>query len=144
MVLALFVTACGKDDLKVNKVSEEALHLNRLSKSLKRAFAENGEFPKGKAKTLPDVPTCCGGPNAKCAATTAWAADPIWKALDFSIDEPTLARYSYESVNGKTFTALALADADCDGQFATFTLTGTVDQSGNVTATLVEPPKGQY
>jgi hypothetical protein len=107
-------------------------------------FAENAAFTTGKAKTLPAGDTCCKGEKGKCAVTTEWATDPVWKALEFSIDEPTLYRYTYESTDGKSFTATAVGDTDCDGQNATFTLTGKLDQAGNPTVDLQKPPAGQY
>ena len=141
-------TACLKkgfeDYLGKSKATEAGLVLNKLAKNAKRAAIETGSFPQGKAKTLPDVPTCCGGDKGKCAPTNEWANDPIWRLLDFSIDEPTLFRYSYESPTGKTFTALAVGDADCDGKLATYTLTGKIDESGGPATVLTRPPEGIY
>lgn len=135
----------GFDDYAgASKSSEAALQLNKIGKNAKVAFATNGAFPTGKAKTLPAGDTCCKGDKGKCAVTTDWASDPVWKALDFSIDEPSLYRYSYESADGKSFTATAVGDTDCDGQNATFTLTGKVDQGGTPSIDLQKPPAGQY
>ena len=138
---------CMKKDFEAyaskSKASEAALQLNKLGKRAKMVFGETSSFPSGKAKMLPDVPTCCSGEGGKCAVSTAWASDPVWKALDFSIDEPSMYRYSYES-DGKTFTALAVGDTDCDGTFATFTLAGTIDAAGNPSVNLTKPGAGQY
>jgi hypothetical protein len=137
--------AAGKgsfsDYQKKGKASEASLQLNRIGKRAKMAFAEAGEFPKGKVALSPAT-ECCASPGAKCPVDPKAWEDPVWKALEFAVDEPSVYRYSYES-DGKTFTALAVGDADCDTNMATFTLKGTVD-NGNPTVELTEPPKGTY
>jgi hypothetical protein len=134
---------------KKSRVSEPDLQLNRLGKALKAYYAANGGFPVGDAKALPDFPTCCGlsstgqGIDGKCPSDpAAWAKDKIWSALDFAITEPTTYRYTYHS-DGKTVTAQAIGDADCDGQFATHELHVEV-QNGNPELTLTKPPAGVY
>lgn len=122
-------------------VSEPRFQLNRLAKDAKVAYITNAQFPKGKAVTLPESAgaACCeGGNGGKCKPSMAWANDPVWKELDFQIDEPTFFRYSYESVDGQSFTATAVGDLDCDGTTITYTLTGTAKDGGPST-TLTEP-----
>jgi hypothetical protein len=71
-----------------------------------------------------------------------WVQNPVWHALDFEIDEPSLFRYSYES-DGKTFTAKAVGDLDCDGIEITYELNGKIDPATrNPVITLTEPPVG--
>jgi hypothetical protein len=127
-----------------SKQTEAMVQLNALSKHAKMVFGESGAFPTGTAKELPanDKPGCCGQPDNKCPASTEWASDPVWKALDFSIDQPGMYRYKYTS-DGKTFTASATGDLDCDGKPAIFMLTGKVD-NGAVTTDVVKPPDGLY
>lgn len=103
------VKACLKKSFEdygaKSKATEAALQLNKIGKLAKMKFAENDAFPIGKAKTLPAAKsgdTCCGGDKGKCAPSTEWATDPTWKALEFSIEEPTLYRYTYESSDGKS------------------------------------------
>jgi len=86
---------------------------------------------------LTPAATCCQGAGAKCAVdANAWK-DPVWQALDFQIDEAHLFQYSYES-DGKTFTALAVGDLDCDTQMITYTLKGT-SENGNPAVQMTEP-----
>ncbi|NVB80327.1 MAG: hypothetical protein HOV81_18180 [Kofleriaceae bacterium] len=120
------------DYMKRGKQSEAHLQLNKLAKSAKTEYAVNGEFPKGKV-ALP--PSCCES-GGTCSDAAVWQ-DPVWKALDFSIDEPHRFRYSYES-DGKTFTATAVGDLDCDGNEVTYTLRGSSEQ-GNPTTRLEDP-----
>ena len=88
--------------------------------------------------------SCCGQPQNKCAPDPdAFAKDPVWTALDFSIDEPTMYQYRYHS-DGKTFLAEAIGDADCDGAMATYKLEGSLDAGGNPRVTLTPPPAGVY
>ena len=134
---------------KQSRVDAASVELNRLGKALKVYYAEHASFPVGDAKTLPDFPTCCGlsstgqGIDGKCPSdAAAWKQDKIWSALDFSIDEATMFRFEYHS-DGKTVTAHAIADLDCDGQFASHQLHVEV-QNGNVEATITKPPPGEY
>lgn len=142
---------CMKDGLqdymKKSKQTEAQLQLNKIAKRAKVAAQSNGAFPTGKAKVLPadnGSPGCCGGGDNKCKVSTEWASDPVWKTLEFSVDEPTLYRYSYDSSDGKSFTATAVGDLDCDGKPATYTLTGKLDASGNPTTDVVKPAAGEY
>jgi len=128
------------DYSKRSKKSEAALQLNKLAKNAKRAYAETSTFPTGNAPLTPAEP-CCGQPTNHCRAVPGqYAADPVWKSLDFQIDEPTLFQYSYSaSADGQSFVAKAVGDLDCDGIFITYELTGRVS-NGNPSITLIEPP----
>lgn len=134
---------------KRSKATEASLQLNAIAKNAKRVWADTGAFPKGTSAVLPanagGKTGCCGAaPDGKCPVSKDWETDPVWKSLEFRIDEPTLYRYKYESADGKSFTATATGDADCDGQEAVFTVTGSLDASGNPTTNLTQPPAGQY
>jgi type II secretory pathway pseudopilin PulG len=126
--------------MKLSKKTEAALQLNKLGKSAKRAYMENSSFPKGSAPLTPPE-RCCGQPNNHCRAVPEmYLADPVWKELDFEIDEPTLFQYSYEaSPDGQSFVARAVGDLDCDGTSITYELRGAA-ASGIPTYTLSEPP----
>ena len=121
---------------KKSKVSEAALQLNKLGKAAKVAFITNAEFPKGTVGPTP-AKSCCEGPNMKCAPDPKAWSDPVWQAIEFSVDEPHLYRYSYTS-DGKTFTAKATGDLDCDGTEAEYVMKGTVD-NGNPMISIEEP-----
>lgn len=140
------ISACmGKafgDYASKSKMIEAKLQLTKLGKNLKVYFQTESTFPAGKAGPMPAA-ACCKGEGGKCAAVPAdtWAADPIWNKLDFIIDEPTRFQYSYES-DGKTATATAVGDLDCDGTMITYKLDMTVDASGGPTMALTEPAPG--
>jgi hypothetical protein len=69
-----------------------------------------------------------------------YVADPVWKALDFEIDQPTLFQYSYEaSPDGQSFVARAIGDLDCDTTFITYELRGSA-VNGSPRYELSEPP----
>ena len=135
------------DYASASKKVEAELQLNAIGRKAKAVFMENGAFPTGTAKMLPagnnGTESCCGGADGKCAVSHDWASDPVWSALGFSIDEPSLYRYTYESKDGKSFTATAVGDADCDGKPETYTTTGSIDASGNPTTSLPQPA-GQH
>lgn len=153
--------ACGKSDNAIDKgasdrghgpvkkVKEAELQLNAIAKKAKVVFGETGKFPVGSSKVLPAggdgklAGGCCGTANNKCAVTKEWASDPVWKALEFSIDEESNYRYKYESTDGASFVATAAGDLDCDAQEAVYTLKGSV-VNGNATVELVQPPPNVY
>lgn len=132
----------GKSREKHRLGGEAGVQLDRLGKNAKRAFAETGAYPKAMPKVGPaPVGPCCTASNAggKCPVDAKAWTEAAWKALEFSVDEPSAYSYSYES-DGKTFTALAVGDADCDLHEATFTMKGAADG----TTELTQPPKGTY
>ena len=117
--------------------AEAQLVLTKLGKNAKTYFATNATYPQGKSATLPDG-DCCKVKGGKCAVTDAWAKDPMWATLDMQIDEPNRFHYTYESADGKSFTATAVGDPTCDVvDPITVTLTGTIE-NGNPK---VENPK---
>jgi Tfp pilus assembly major pilin PilA len=146
-ILAAIAIPAFFDYMHKSKATEAPLELGKLGKDAKVYYITNAELPKGTAAVLPKnasgSPGCCGSPNHKCPASTEWSGDPIWSVLEFSVDEPGNYQYSYTS-DGKTFIATAVGDLDCDGEAATYTLTGEVDASGNVSTRLTPPPAGVY
>ncbi len=122
-----------------SKKTEALMLLNKLGKNLKVLYATEAAFPAGKVGPLPAEP-CCKGEGGKCAVVPAdkWAADPVWSKLDFQIDDPARFQYSYES-DGKTASATAVGDLDCDGKMITYKLEMSVDASGAAQMKVVEP-----
>jgi len=144
ILLVIALLGCGKafdDYASKNKSSEAKVQLDKLDKRAKVYFVEKGEYPRGKAATLPAKP-CCEGPDRKCPEVPAaqWAADPVWAALEFTLEEPTRFQYAYESAAGKAFQATAVGDLDCDGVAITYTLDGTIEGGGP--ATKITEPTG--
>jgi type II secretory pathway pseudopilin PulG len=139
-VLAAVAIPSFMDYQKKSKKTEAALELNKVSRNAKRVYIETSSFPPGSAPLTPPEP-CCGQPNNHCGAVPAlYAADPVWKSLDFQIDEDTLFQYSYSaSSDGQSFIATAVGDLDCDGTLITYELRGAVT-NGNPSTTLIEPP----
>lgn len=117
LVLAILVFA--EDRMRVCRKTQAGLGLNTIARRTTQHFARHGEFPRGRARTLPPWP-CCGSQCGTVPAT-AWAADPIWSALDFGIDDPMRYQFAYAS-DGTTVRATATRDADCNGVPETHTL----------------------
>ncbi|HEX7840177.1 MAG TPA: prepilin-type N-terminal cleavage/methylation domain-containing protein [Kofleriaceae bacterium] len=142
-ILAIVAVPTFMDYIKRSKKTEAELQLNKIGKNSKRIFSETSSYYTGTAKATPNKPGgggCCGGPNNHCDVTGKPFDVDEWKALDFQIDEPTLFYYKYVGdAGGKTFTATAVGDLDCDNTEITYTLTGTSD-SGNPAVSLSEPP----
>lgn len=121
--------------------SEPDIQLNRIAKAAKVAFLTNGNYPKGQSATLPESRQlgCCDSDKFKCPASNKWASDPVWKELDFAIEEPTFFRYTYESTDGQSFTATAMGDLDCDAITITYKVSGSVKDGSPVTTPLELP-----
>lgn len=120
-----------EDHLQHTKEIEAKLQLTKIGKAAKAYVAANKELPKGKVGPTPATP-CCSEQIKQCIPAEGTWADPVWHALEFSIDGPYNFQYSYES-DGKTFTATATGDIECAGKPTTTTLTGTIGADGQVT-----------
>jgi prepilin-type N-terminal cleavage/methylation domain-containing protein len=140
-ILAAVAVPAFMDYIKRSKRVEASLQLNKIGRSAKRSYSESSTYVLGTASELPSKPGfggCCGGPNNHCAPdSTAFANDPVWRQLDFQIDEANLFYYDYTGT-ATTFTAKATGDLDCDATEIVYTLSGTA-VNGNPAVTLVEP-----
>jgi hypothetical protein len=128
-ILVLLVGgACSSAEFaKKGKKDEAEVNLDRIGKGAKSAFMVDGSsFPIGSIGPTPDVPCCSAGPDHKCQPDLRQWADSIWDKLDFSVDGPHYFQYSYESADGKTFTAKAIGNLDCDNVDIVYVLAGSI------------------
>jgi prepilin-type N-terminal cleavage/methylation domain-containing protein len=142
-ILAIVALPRFMDAIARAKTVEAELQLNKIGKASKTQYATQSSYIAGTATQLPTRPGgvggCCGGPNNHCPVDQAgFAADTVWKALDFQMDEPSLFYYDYTGT-ASTYTAKATGDLDCDGVEIVYTLTGTA-LNGNPSFTLTLPP----
>lgn len=137
-MLAAVAVPAYLDYMKKSKTSEAKLMLNRLGKNLRVAVNTEGGFPKGSVGPTPATSCCETG--GRCAP--GGFADPLWQGLEFSVDEPHRYRYAYTSEDGETFVAKAIGDLDCDGHEIEYVMTGSMDESGNVSMVVTEPAPG--
>jgi hypothetical protein len=148
LLVLLVVGGCkaADDYARKSKMSEARLMLNKIGKSAKVAFMQNDKYPIGKAGPTPAT-WCCEGPEHKCQPDPAQWQTGVWKELEFQMDEPHLFRYSYESTDGKTFTAMAIGDLDCDKNESTYKAVGVTEpMSGGgsfAKVTIDETPTGE-
>ena len=113
--------------------------LNRMSKLAKVYAAEHSAFPTGKADLTPAT-DCCKESLHLCDVKDSDWSSGVWQDLGFKpMALSTPFRFSYESTDGKTFTARAVSDLDCNGTPETLELHGKLDASGNATTELVTP-----
>jgi type II secretory pathway pseudopilin PulG len=129
-ILAAVAIPAFMDYMKRSKQIESELMLRRLERAAQRYAIENNALPRGSAPLTPATP-CCAGPNRHCADLQSWST-PEWQALDIAIEEPHLFQYSYES-DGKTFTARAVGDLDCDGDSISYEIQGVLGDAGTTT-----------
>lgn len=104
--------------------AEANIQLNSIAKSAKSYFVHHQTYPIGTAVASPEG-GCCAYPNQQCPVGAAqW--DGVWQQLEVRVDEPHRFRYSYESMDGKTFTVNATADVTCDGREMILTAYGEI------------------
>jgi prepilin-type N-terminal cleavage/methylation domain-containing protein len=92
--------------------------------------------PAAAANPAPALTTCCATPGKKCAPDPTLWTDAAWQALKFSMDDPHYYSYSYSSAGtdtAATFAATGFGDLDCDADYATFEMVGSVQTDGTVT-----------
>lgn len=123
-----------------SKQIEAELNLKRIEKLLRTHYMENALFPIGEVGPTPSA-SCCDGPSTKCANDASQWDDPVWRALDFELDEDTYYTYTYRSGSGLSAVAMATGDLDCDGIMSTFTLQCSAE-NGNPSCTLLKPDRG--
>lgn len=128
--------------IRRSKTTEATMNIRKLFDSSVAYFsaehaARNGDIiPKQFPITVDRTPanTACPDKNVPNAATFA---DETWQALNFSVDDPFLYSYTFESTNlavaaGSTFTARAEGDLNCDDALSLFERTGKVDAALNI------------
>ena len=94
----------------------------RLASAVKTPPADFAVFPPAAPPT-PVAPACEDGkPVAMPIRDEDWA-HPTWKALGFKPRRASRFQYSFVS-NGRSFTARAVGDLDCDGTAVTFEKVG--------------------
>lgn len=157
---AAAIVGCGKDafdDYKRKSISIEAkMNLRSITNGAKAYYESEhmapgattvafNQLPDRSTGPTPPLGTCCkGASKPTCAPDPAlWAGDPVWEALEFSVDQPHYYSYEYKvSANG--FSAAAYGDIDCDGEYSTYLVTGVADPAqddGLVVAPELAPVK---
>jgi type IV pilus assembly protein PilA len=91
------------------------------------------QFPSTITPITSD-PLCCanaGGFKPKCDPMAALWEHPTWAALHFAMTDPHYYAYLYYTgdftVPIESFQAYGFGDLDCDGNVATFTMSGWID-----------------
>ncbi len=97
------------------------------------------QFPMQTAVT-PAGPSCCdksldADSDGRCDAMPGLWSTSAWSALQYTMLDPHWCQYQFESsgnLDAAKFTASAFCDTDCDGDFATFQMTGKGDPAVTV------------
>jgi hypothetical protein len=146
LLLCVWVAACDSSGgVKFpDRTPAGQRRLEELRKSAKTYYMEKQTFPIGTVGPTPAT-SCCeeratGLDSMKCAPNPSYWQDPIWKALGFSVDAREPFRYSYESADGKRFTAKAVSDVDCDNSETEIVLVGN-SEGGQPSFDIVLPPR---
>jgi type II secretory pathway pseudopilin PulG len=140
-ILAAIAIPAFVETMHVSKNSEAKIQLMKISRDAKVGYMTNAEYPRGTAPLTPAVDCCSQNAHGKrkCAGDPADWQNPVWQALDFQIYEPGYFQYSYTS-DGHSFTALAVADLDCDGISVTYELHGRTVAGNPEIDPIIEPP----
>ncbi len=126
-----------RDDSGGGRRSEAEINLNAINKAADAEYAETAQYPVGTVGLTPST-SCCEQAGKKCQVVASdWNGVPVWDALGFEMTQPSFFQYSYTS-DGKTFSAAAVGDLDCDGQTVTYSLEGAAP-NGSPTSTLTKP-----
>lgn len=89
------------------------------------------QFPGPSTGPTPTLGACCAGGD-KCMPQSSLWSDPVWVALQFSVNDPHYYMYSYETVDPLySFTARANGDLDCNGVYSTFEMFGAVSSTAS-------------
>ncbi|MBI4509510.1 MAG: hypothetical protein HY698_07720 [Deltaproteobacteria bacterium] len=115
--------------IRKSKTTEAVFFVKRIYDGARAYYEENKKFPKSGTSQPPG--SCCKFAGGKCVPDAKiWEASP-WKELMFSMDDPHF--FTYEFVSEATgFTARALGDLDCDGEYSTYEMVGKLDSDGNL------------
>lgn len=96
--------------------------LERIDNLVRAAHRKTGKFPVGTTGPTPPR-SCCDMPQHRCTAADAEWSGP-WSDLGF---QPRTLHYQYAyDGDGTSATITAIADLDCDGITATYTLEARV------------------
>ncbi len=138
-VLAAIAIPAFVDYQRKAKATEAELQLRRVGQAAAMYFAEHDRLPDAVAGPTPAAP-CCAGPGHKCQPVIDdWAVEP-WRSLGVTMLEPHYYQYTFTpGADGRSFTATAIGDLDCDGTTATFTLTGSGARGGLHVGAVVRP-----
>jgi hypothetical protein len=139
LAVMIALVGCKAFDDYANKAkgTEAKVMLDKLQKRAKQVVASTGKFPRGSVPLTPATP-CCAGKDHQCVPTAADWANPVWRTLEFRIDDPHRFQYDYES-DGKTATIRAIGDPECSGKLVTYEAHGNI-VNGAPTFTLIDPP----
>lgn len=115
--------AAWRDYQRKNRAKEARALLEYMARHVEAEFRErSGRLPQQSVGPTPPIARCCeqGG---ECSVDKAAWADPAWRALRFSIDDPHRYAYQYElAEGGREVTLRAIGDLDCDGSYGTIEL----------------------
>lgn len=121
---ALAVCPAAWREFRRDQRAEEARAVLRYLADLVRAeyAARDGRFPQQPAGPTPPLGRCCeqGG---QCEVDPAGWADPGWRQLRFTVDDPHRYVYEYQLADdGRVAVLRATGDLDCDGEHGTVEL----------------------
>jgi hypothetical protein len=158
IALLLALAACGKsddkggfDEYRRKTISSEALtYVMTIARGAQAYYDQEHmapdsltvgarQLPGPSVGPTPPVGACCKEKGSKCMPDRALWEAPTWQAVMLRMLDPHYYSYAYElAEDGRSFTALAYGDIDCDGEYSTFSVKGTVTDEDLVQLSPVE------
>jgi type IV pilus assembly protein PilA len=126
--------------IKKSKTTEARQFVKKIYDGA-RAYYMDQNYARGQINTIPkqfpaapatgrqpaDPTACC----EKCAPDSSLWSDESWVVLQFSVDDPHYYAYEYAIAAGTEtvgpYTARANGDLDCDAEYSTFEMYGTIN-----------------
>jgi hypothetical protein len=136
-IVAVIAIPAFLDHMNKSKPRDGERQLRVLERQLARYYQEHAKLPPS-AEPMPGPAGCANGEKHPVQPASAWVEDPGWRALRFSVDEPSYYTYQWTQVSATEGFVLAIADLDCDGDRSEQRLDVRVE-TGNL-VTEVHPP----
>ena len=118
---------------------EAELMMRRVVRRNQVLASAAGVYVRGATPLSPAVSCCEQNLSGKhqCAVDPATWQEPVWRELDFAMDDPHYFQYQYTGT-ATSYKVTAVGDLDCDGTTITFEIDGNFD-AGNPTFYLTKP-----
>jgi len=120
-IMAAIAIPAFLDYMNHSKATAADLDARRIEAGIKSYYADTVELPPS-AQEMPGSPTdACMSPTGKLPVRSyaEWNADPGWRAIHFTVDEPSRYSYTWTRESPTHGVLVVSADLDCDGTIST-------------------------
>lgn len=115
---------------------EAVFEIEAIAKKLEAIYARDHKFPVGSVGPTP-AGSCCGK-TGYCALDEADWNTGLWQAIGYKPTLPPLYQFTYMS-DGSLMSITAVGDMDCDKNFVTYRIDGSIEDTGVVFKSTYSP-----